>query len=186
MQRVRVEAAALQVGGVWAGAAIVTLFKGERVTCFINQYTDMTKLWVLCALLLVAICAVNALPRVHPLDGSGSGSGSSGGGSSSSDGPGGGCSDDDDDGDSDRQQTKQAGANTLSLGRRSGQIKVSGYAAVSDSGIKIYECVAASIVSSCSMTLSAQLDLNLTPRSRSTPHPTCPATVASSSLSFKR
>ena len=146
----------------------------------------MPKLLVLCALLLVAICAVNALPRVHPLDGSGSGSGSSGGSSSSSDGPGGGCSDDDDDGDSDRQQTKQAGANTLSLGRRSGQIKVSGYAAVSDSGIEIYECVAASILSSCSMTLSAQLDLNLTPRSRSTPHPTCPATFASSSLSFKR
>jgi len=186
---VRVEAAALQVGGVWAGAAIVTLFKGERVTCFVNHYTDMTKLLVLCALLLVAICAVNALPRVHPLDGSGSGSGSSSSsssGSSSSDGPGGGCGDDDDDGDSDRQQTKQAGANTLSLGRRSGQIKVSGYAAVSDSGIEIYECVVANIVSSCSMSLSAQLDLNLTPRSRSTPHPTCPATFASSSLSFKR
>ena len=87
-------------------------------------YTNMSKILLIISLLLVAIYTASAFPRVHPLDGSSSGSGSSSSSSSSSsdDGPGGGCGDSDDD--DDRQQSRQAGTNTISLGKKSGQIKV--------------------------------------------------------------
>ncbi len=126
----------------------------------------MSKILLIISLLLVAIYTASAFPRVHPLDGSGSGSGSGSSSSSSSsssdDGPGGGCGDSDDD--DDRQQSRQAGTNTISLGKKSGQIKVRAARWL------------------CCALCHYPYDRG----GRSTPPPTCPAMSASNFLSCKR